>query len=60
MEDNEVYEMPIKLDQGPIYPYVSMNAKGDRVAVLPEFAAYEEWTWTTLMIFQKRLTHYLT
>lgn len=42
MEDNEVYEMPIKLDQGPIYPYVSMNAKGDRVAVLPEFAAYEE------------------
>lgn len=34
-EDVSVYEMPIRLDQGPIYAFVSGAAKGDRVTVLP-------------------------
>lgn len=35
-DENEVYEMPIKLDQGPIYPYVSLNSIGDRISIVQE------------------------
>jgi hypothetical protein len=33
MEEDEVYEMPVKLDQGPVFPFVSLGAKGDRVSI---------------------------
>ena len=35
LEEAEVYEMPIKMDQGPIYAFVSLGAKDDRVSILP-------------------------
>lgn len=36
LEEAEIYEMPIRIDQGAIYPFVSLGAKGDRVSILPE------------------------
>lgn len=34
-EEIKVYEMPIKLQQGPIYAFVSCQNKGDRVTMIP-------------------------
>jgi hypothetical protein len=33
-EDELVYEMPIQLDAGPVYPFVSLASKGSEVAIL--------------------------
>jgi hypothetical protein len=33
-EEVQVYEMPIKLDQGPIYAFVSGATKGDRISIV--------------------------
>jgi hypothetical protein len=33
-EEVPMYEMPVRLDAGPIYPFVSLAAKGDIVAMV--------------------------
>jgi len=35
LEEEQIYEMPIKLDSGPVYPFVSIANKGCRVAIIP-------------------------
>ena len=35
--------MPIKVDSGPIYPFVSMAFQGDTVRIV-EFAAINNWS----------------